>query len=881
MDQSLRFDDKVVIITGAGGGLGREYAKMYGARGARVVVNDLGGSPTGEGEGSSRAADLVVNEIIEADGEAVANYDSVTDGDAIVQTALDAYGTVDIVVNNAGILRDTTFHKMSQADWRSIMDVHLNGSMSVTRAAWPILREKGFGRIIMTASAAGIYGNFGQANYSTAKLGLHGLAQTLSLEGAPKGVFVNTIAPLAASRLTETVLPEAVLKQLSPAHVAPLVGWLTHADCNETGGLFEVGAGVITRLRWESSEGARFRVDRRINIEDVAGRFDRINDFERSFYPKAPTDTLALVLDNVNNPRHGGNRFIDLDLAEASPPLALENSYDERDVALYALGVGVGKNPLAEDTLRYVFERGEAFSVLPSYGVMPPLNSLLSAMMNGEQAPGLNVGFDRLLHGEQYTELKYPIAPKARLRHEARLARAFDKGEHAVGVVAIDSFDEEGRKVLYNESTFFMRGAGGWGGDRGSSTPENGKPDRAPDAVVEETIADDQALLYRLSGDWNPLHVDPAFAKNFGFNRPILHGLCTFGYVARQAVETFLGAEPGRFKSIKVRFVQSVYPGETLVTSFWKDGDNRVIFETRVKDRDEVVISNAAVEFYDATPEKPAVKAATASESAGNSERADAPAQEVVSADVFNAITALFEKDPAAATAPGSVFQFDLSNPDHQWTLDMKDGAVVPGPAAKPDCTLIMSDADFLAMMLEGQDPQQLYFAGKLKITGNVMASAKLEVLKTLDPALVSEAAAARLSGGAPIISNEAAPADAGTSGASDAADVISALENEVPRHAETFEPVSGKTIGLRLKQGEPRWLLSADATNASLTPDESGDLPRTATVIIDDERVDAVLRSNDPLQSLYQHGAFYVHGDLKAGVDAIDALRALSRITA
>lgn len=262
MTQQLRYDGKVAVITGAGNGLGRAYALMLGARGAKVVVNDLGGGAFGDGKSSS-AADKVVDEIKALGGEAVANYDSVTDGDKIVKTALDAFGTIDIVINNAGILRDVSFAKMSDDDWNRIYQVHVYGAYKVTHAAWPLLREKNYGRIIFTASAAGIYGNFGQANYSMAKLGLHGFAQTLAEEGRSKNIHVNTIAPIAASRLTETILPPDVLAKLSPDYVSPLVGWLCHEDCAETKGLFEVGAGFVGKLRWQRSEGHFFPAGRR------------------------------------------------------------------------------------------------------------------------------------------------------------------------------------------------------------------------------------------------------------------------------------------------------------------------------------------------------------------------------------------------------------------------------------------------------------------------------------------------------------------------------------------------------------------------------------------------------------------------------------------
>src|ERR1700689_575885 len=223
----LRFDNRVAIVTGAGNGLGRSHALLLASRGARVVVNDLGGNHTGAGKSSS-AADKVVEEIKAAGGQAVANYDSVEDGTKIVQCALDNWKRIDILVNNAGILRDTSFQKMSQEDWDLIYRVHVLGSFRVTHAAWNQMRDAGYGRIIMTASAAGIYGNFGQANYAMAKLGLHGLAQTLAIEGKKRNIVVNTIAPIAGSRMTETVLPKELLDALKPEFVSPLVAKLAH-----------------------------------------------------------------------------------------------------------------------------------------------------------------------------------------------------------------------------------------------------------------------------------------------------------------------------------------------------------------------------------------------------------------------------------------------------------------------------------------------------------------------------------------------------------------------------------------------------------------------------------------------------------------------------
>ena len=296
----LRFEDKVVIVTGAGNGLGRSHALEFGRRGAKVIVNDLGGSAFGDGSDKA-AADVVVDEIKAAGGEAAANYDSVEDGDKIVQTAMDNFGRIDVVINNAGILRDKSFQKMTDEDWDLIYRVHVKGSYAVTHAAWPHMREQQYGRIIMTASAAGIYGNFGQANYSMAKLGLHGLAQTLAHEGKKRNIIVNSIAPIAASRLTETVMPPEVLKNLKPEYVTPLVAFLCHESNTDTGGLYEVGAGWIGKLRWERSAGVGLKLDN-VNAESISDSWAQICDFsEGATNPVSTQDSMMAPMQNLQN----------------------------------------------------------------------------------------------------------------------------------------------------------------------------------------------------------------------------------------------------------------------------------------------------------------------------------------------------------------------------------------------------------------------------------------------------------------------------------------------------------------------------------------------------------------------------------------------------
>ena len=383
---------------------------------------------------------------------------------------------------------------------------------------------------------------------------------------------------------------------------------------------------------------------------------------------------------------------------------------------------------------------------------------MMKLAQEGVSLPGLNVGFDRILHGEQYMELKRPLPLSARLKHKLKLRDAYDKGEHAVAVMEVKSFDESGQEVAYNEMTSFLRGCGGWGGDRGPSGDVNVPPARDPDAIVEEKTPESQALLYRLSGDWNPLHVDPDFAKAFGFDRPILHGLCTFGYAGRHVLKAFCGGDPRRFKSIKVRFGGIVYPGETLVTQMWKDTDRRVLFETSVKERDKVVLKNAAIELWESVAEerrsaspRPASRTETVTSSAGQPQSASPqPAsrtETVASSDVFSAIGSYLSRTPDLVSRSMVVLEFRLSNPDSVWTLDLKagNGGVAAAPASKPDATLSCSEEDFVGMCLGTTDAMKLFMSGKLKIAGNMAAAQKLEFLKKLDQSLIRDAMQSRL----------------------------------------------------------------------------------------------------------------------------------------
>ncbi len=270
--------DRVVIVTGAGGGLGREYALTLAKEGACVVVNDLGGARDGTGAGHNMA-DHVVAEIKEAGGRAVANYDSVAEtagADNIVKTALDEFGKVDGVVSNAGILRDGTFHKMTYENWDAVLKVHLYGGYNVIRAAWPHFREQSYGRVVVATSTSGLFGNFGQANYGAAKLGLVGLINTLAQEGAKYNIKTNALAPIAATRMTEDILPPEVLKKLTPEYVAPVVAYLCTEEVPDTGSVFIVGGGKVQRTALFQNEGVTFTAPP--SVDDIADRWSEIDD---------------------------------------------------------------------------------------------------------------------------------------------------------------------------------------------------------------------------------------------------------------------------------------------------------------------------------------------------------------------------------------------------------------------------------------------------------------------------------------------------------------------------------------------------------------------------------------------------------------------------
>jgi NAD(P)-dependent dehydrogenase (short-subunit alcohol dehydrogenase family) len=287
----IRYDGRVAVITGAGGGLGRSYALYLAKRGARIVVNDLGGTTDGQGN-DTKAADSVVAEIRALGAEAVANYDSVASavgGERIIQTAMDAFGSVDIVINNAGILRDSSLPKMSPENFDTLIDVHLKGAFYVTQPAYRVMKERGYGRVVYTASGAGLFGNFGQANYAAAKMGLVGLSSVTAIEGAKYNIRSNVITPIARTRLTEDLMG-GMGEMFAPEFIAPMVAYLVSEDCTYTHEIFNVGAGRYARIfvglapGWHAPDGTT------PTVEDIRANLDAIFRTDGYKIPGSATD---------------------------------------------------------------------------------------------------------------------------------------------------------------------------------------------------------------------------------------------------------------------------------------------------------------------------------------------------------------------------------------------------------------------------------------------------------------------------------------------------------------------------------------------------------------------------------------------------------------
>ena len=446
----LRFDGRVAIVTGAGNGLGRSHALLLASRGCKVVVNDLGGGATAAASRARRPTRSSRRSRRRAARPSRTTTPSRT-ATKIVQTRA---RHVEAHRHRRQQRGHPARHVVPEDDRRrtgtSSTACTCSAASASRRPRGTTCARPATAASIFTASAAGIYGNFGQANYAMAKLGLVGLSNTLAIEGKKKNVLVNTIAPIAGSRLTETVLPKDIIDALKPEYVSPLVAWLCarelRGDRRPLRGrrrpLREASLGAHRRASCSSS-AARSRPSRSRSAWGAITSFDEGR--------RIPTEHQRVDGADPRQPR------VEERSAATSSSMSTRRSatssrrrsrrYDERDLALYALGVGAGAEPARRRELQYVYENASDFKALPTFGVVPALGMVFDMAKRGETAPGLNYGFDRILHGEQYTELKRPLPPHAKLTHKAKIKDICDKGKGAVVVTAITTFDERRQRA--------------------------------------------------------------------------------------------------------------------------------------------------------------------------------------------------------------------------------------------------------------------------------------------------------------------------------------------------------------------------------------------------------------------------------------------------
>ncbi|XP_036357244.1 peroxisomal multifunctional enzyme type 2 isoform X1 [Octopus sinensis] len=723
MASPLQFDGQVVLITGAGNGLGRQYALAFAERGASVVVNDLGGSVEGVGK-SLQAADEVVREIQKSGGKAVADYHSVEEGAKIVETALNAFGKIDILVNNAGILRDRSFTKLTDEDWDIIHRIHLRGSYLVTHAAWPHMVKQKYGRIIMTSSAAGLYGNFGQTNYGAAKLGLLGLSNTLAIEGRKYNIHCNTIAPLAGSRLTKNVMPPDVIDALKPKFVAPLVMFLCHSSCLETGGIFEVAAGWISKLRWERTTGAIVRTKDKMTPEAVRDNWDQICSFTNSTNPSSMQETAGLIMrlleENTfsETPETSVKTF---DLKSLSPFIS-KYTYSFPDVILYALSVGMTTK--CEDDIKFLYENHNDFTVLPTFSTIQGFKTLHDLFTKG--IPGFPLDLSKVLHGEQYIELFKPLASGGEITSVGRVVDILDKGSGAVILFEVESFNEAKEKVAFNQFSIFQVGSGGFGGPKDSAFVKalSKPPSTQPHAVIEESTLLDQAAFYRLCGDYNPLHIDPSFAKMAGQEKPPLHGLCIYGFALRHVMKKFLNNDANLIKSMKSRFSKPFLPGQTLRTEMWKV-DSGVHFQCSIVETGQMCMTGGFINVH------------SFPETGVTTEKQQINVTNLKSDNLFKELAIHLQNKPQIMTKINAVFLWNITKngnePVSQWTLDLtpSGGGIYHGAPKdkKAQCTLVTDDDVLLQLFRREINPQKAFFSGKLKVSGNMLLSQRLSKL--------------------------------------------------------------------------------------------------------------------------------------------------------
>ena len=579
-------EGRVAIVTGGARGVGRQHALMLAEHGAKVVVNDIGAGIDGAGRDTGPAQE-VVDAIKAKGGEAVVNGDDVSTWDGaknMVDQAVAEFGTLDAVINNAGILRDRMLTNMSEDEWDAVIQVHLKGTFAPARHAAAYWREKSkaqggpvSGRIINTSSTSGIYGNVGQSNYGAAKAGIAAFTVIAARELRRYGVTVNAISPSAQTRMTENLrdyTPEDIARR-DPKWVSPTVVYLTSEQSQDiTGRVIQCGNGRVAVC-----EGWR----RGAEVEQMEGPVE--------LGPEDPRDdrqrharTSAWTVSNSTDTREPREMALDYDKLMAMTDTGTRFEYTDRETMLYAIGVGMGRDPYDENELPYVFEK-EELKTVPSMGTVLARSTFLR-----------DCGYDytKVVHGEQRLTLHRPLPEAAVLIADSRVTEAYDKGEGRGAVIysetAVRTADDN-QPLFTQSSTTFARGDGGFGGPSGSGPAPHAIPEREPDQSCTLEIRKDQALLYRLNGDRNPLHADPELAKRVGFPVPILHGLCTYGTACKAVLQTVCKYDHTLIRGFDARFSSPVFPGESVTTDMWID-DDVVSFRCRVAERDVTVINN-------------------------------------------------------------------------------------------------------------------------------------------------------------------------------------------------------------------------------------------------------------------------------------------------
>jgi 3-hydroxyacyl-CoA dehydrogenase/3a,7a,12a-trihydroxy-5b-cholest-24-enoyl-CoA hydratase len=475
------------------------------------------------------------------------------------------------------------------------------------------------------------------------------------------------------------------------------------------------------KVRLEKSSGAMVRrPNAPMTVEDVRDNWKDIVSFATPLHHLTQADQLSQVWDAIRkmNNKDGENE---------NELLTQTFSYTSNQVILYALAVGCSlRQPNA---LRFLYENHEQFSALPTFAVIPAQSLTMSIMSSGKL--GISLDLVRILHGEQYVELYQPLPTSGTVTLKGKIVDVLDKGSGAVVIYDVEMFDETEKLIALNQFVIFSVGSGGFGGKKVSEQqrPALPPPQRQADQISRETTTIDQAALYRLTGDENPLHIDPSFASTAGFSRPILHGLCSFGYAARHVLHAYANDDPALFKAIKVRFTKPVEPGQTIETHMWREG-NRIFFEAKVPESNQTILTGGYVDLHNVilntnSPGAPQ-ESSKSTTSSGTSLKAGA---------TFDEINKRAKSQPELVKKVGAIIVFDITKDgkvQKSWTIDGKKGTInegKPQEGTTAQVTITVDDDDFVDLASGKANAPALFAKGKMKVKGNVMLAQKLSTL--------------------------------------------------------------------------------------------------------------------------------------------------------